>query len=507
MSPNNITIHWHGVFQLLSAWADGPAYVTQCPIRPGQTYAYKFKITGQEGTLWWHAHVSWLRATVYGALIISPRLGRPSLFPFRNPYQDVPILGEWRNANVVEVENQGLALGAAPNISDAYTINGQPGDLYSCSKANTYKLTVVKGKTYMLRIINAALNNQMFFKIANHTMEVVAIDASYTRPYVTDVVVLAPGQTTDVLLVDNQTVGSYYMASSPYISVQGVTIPFVETATTGILVYECATSAIPLMPDLPAFDDTPIAHKFYTNLTGLVSWPTWVSVPKEVEVEMFMTFGLSLAPCGSIGDDTCGGPFGQRFSASMNNESFELPSRLSMLEAFFNKAGGIYTTDFPPPVEFNYTDPSISSDESLLFAPKSTKVKNLKYNSVVQIVLQNTAIIARENHPIHLHGFNFHVLAQGFGNYDPVNGLKKFNLFDPQIRNTIAVPTGGWAVNRFKANNPGIWMAHCHLDVHLPWGLGMAFEVENGAYTAFEAASTTSRSTPMLRNCFLCHSN
>jgi hypothetical protein len=24
--------------------------------------------------------------------------------------------------------------GAAPNISDAYTINGQPGDLYRCSK-------------------------------------------------------------------------------------------------------------------------------------------------------------------------------------------------------------------------------------------------------------------------------------------------------------------------------------------------------------------------------------
>ena len=26
----------------------------------------------------------------------------------------------------------------------------------------------------------------------------------------------------------------------------------------------------------------------------------------------------------------------------------------------------------------------------------------------------------------------------------------------------------------------GIWLVHCHLDVHLPWGLAMAFEVENG---------------------------
>lgn len=26
----------------------------------------------------------------------------------------------------------------------------------------------------------------------------------------------------------------------------------------------------------------------------------------------------------------------------------------------------------------------------------------------------------------------------------------------------------------------GMWFMHCHLDVHLPWGLGMVFEVENG---------------------------
>ena len=45
----------------------------------------------------------------------------------------IRIAGEWWNANVVDVENEGLATGAAPNISDAYTINGRPGDLYPCS--------------------------------------------------------------------------------------------------------------------------------------------------------------------------------------------------------------------------------------------------------------------------------------------------------------------------------------------------------------------------------------
>ncbi|KAM4090960.1 hypothetical protein ACJW30_09G102900 [Castanea mollissima] len=482
-SPYNITIHWHGIFQKLSGWADGPEYVTQCPIVPGNSYTYKFKITGQEGTLWWHAHVSWLRATVHGALIIHPKSGHS--YPFPKPDKEVPILfGEWWNANVVDVENQGLATGGAPSNSDAFTINGKPGDLYSCSQNQIYKLTVVEGKTYMLRIINAALNNQLFFKIANHKLTVVAIDASYTEQYVTDVVVVAPGQTTDVLVTADQPVGSYYMAATPYAS--AANLPFDNTTTRGIIVYEGSTSANPLMPVLPAFNDTLTAHKFYSNLTGLAGGPHWVPVPRQVDEHMFITFGINLQRCGSnvTGNTTCQGPLNQRLSASMNNVSFVLPStsKLSMLQAFFYDVGGVYTTDFPnkPPVKFDYTNPNISSDESLIYAPKATKVKTLKYNSTVEIVLQNTAFVGIENHPIHVHGFNFHVLAQGFGNYDSINDQGKFNFVNPQTRNTIAVPVGGWAVIRFQANNPGIWLVHCHLDVHLPWGLAMAFEVEDG---------------------------
>lgn len=80
----------HGIRQLRNPWADGPEYITQCPIRPGQSYTYRFTIIDQEGTLWWHAHSRWLRATVYGALIIYPRLGSP--YPFHMPKRDIPIL-------------------------------------------------------------------------------------------------------------------------------------------------------------------------------------------------------------------------------------------------------------------------------------------------------------------------------------------------------------------------------------------------------------------------------
>lgn len=73
-----------------TGWADGPEFVTQCPIRPGGSYTYRFTINGQEGTLWWHAHSSWLRATVYGALVIRPREGTP--YPFAKPSRETPII-------------------------------------------------------------------------------------------------------------------------------------------------------------------------------------------------------------------------------------------------------------------------------------------------------------------------------------------------------------------------------------------------------------------------------
>ncbi|KAF6163050.1 hypothetical protein GIB67_001378 [Kingdonia uniflora] len=479
-SPYNMSMHWHGIFQINSQWSDGAAYVTQCPIRPGNSYTYRFNVTGQEGTLWWHAHHSWLRATVYGALIIKPRHGRS--YPFPKPQKEIPIiLGEWFNRNVVDIEMEAHAAGDVPEESVAYTINGLTGDLYPCSDKTkyTYKLNVVQGKTYLLRIINAALNNQLFFKVAKHNLTIVAVDALYTNPYTTDVVVLAPGHTMDVLLTANQRVGNYYMAARPYAS--GIGVPFDNTTTRGIIRYRGAKkSSVPEMPVLPAFNDTPTAFKFYSNLTSLTTGPFWVDCPREVDKHMFVTIGLGISDCGV--NATCTSTFGPQFqlAASMNNESFRLPTTTSLLEAFYYGEQGIYTEDFPdhPAIELDYTSNNLSS--SLLYTPKGTRVTRVPFNTTVQVVLQNTGLIVAESHPIHLHGFNFYVLKQGFGNYNEERDGKNFNYVNPQMRNTIAVPGGGWAVIRFRSDHPGVWHFHCHLEVHMDWGLGTTFLVENG---------------------------
>ncbi|CAA6655073.1 unnamed protein product [Spirodela intermedia] len=442
------------------------AYVTQCPIQPGQSYTYKFDVVGQEGTLWWHAHASWLRATVYGALIVLPSPGSQP-YPFPQPYAEVPILLD-----------DGQVTGGLPNVSDAFMVNGKPGDRYPCSSQDMYTLTVVPGKAFLLRIINAALNNQLFFKIAGHSLTVVAVDANYVNPYRADVVVIASGQTVDALLVADAAPGSYYMAALPYVSTEGV--EFDATIATGVVKYESTLPSLkPVMPALPFFNETATAYRFYSSLTGLRRRGS-PAVPLTVDEKMFIAFGLGLIQCPDAAP--CNGALGERLAGSMNNISFQLPSEMSLLEASYHGVKGVYTPDFPnrPPREFDYANPDFTYDFGLVQTAWGTRVKRVKYNATVEVVLQKTSLLALQSHPIHLHGFDFFVLAQGFGTYNATAAEKKFNLVNPQVRNTISVPTGGWAVIRFVADNPGIWLMHCHLDIHSSWGMAMAFEVEDG---------------------------
>lgn len=71
----------HGVKQPANPWSDGPEYITQCPIEPGANFTYQVIFSDEEGTLWWHAHSDWTRATVHGAIIILPKEGTTAPYP------------------------------------------------------------------------------------------------------------------------------------------------------------------------------------------------------------------------------------------------------------------------------------------------------------------------------------------------------------------------------------------------------------------------------------------
>ena len=122
-----------------------------------------------------HAHITWLRATMHGAIVILPKRGLP--YPFPKPVKEkIIILSEWWKSDVEAVLNQSISSGLPPNISDAHTINGHPGPLPGCSSQGGYTLHVESGKTYLLRIVNTAVNDELFFKIVGHKLTVVEAD-------------------------------------------------------------------------------------------------------------------------------------------------------------------------------------------------------------------------------------------------------------------------------------------------------------------------------------------
>jgi hypothetical protein len=70
-------------------------------------------------------------------------------------------------------------------------------------------------------------------------------------------------------------------------------------------------------------------------------------------------------------------------------------------------------------------------------------------------------------HPIHLHGQRFLVLA--------VNGVRNDNLV---WKDTVLVPAGGTVDLLVDLSNPGRWMLHCHIAEHLAAQMMTAFTVE-----------------------------
>ena len=85
-----------------------------------------------------------------------------------------------------------------------------------------------------------------------------------------------------------------------------------------------------------------------------------------------------------------------------------------------------------------------------------------------------------EDHPMHLHGHHIQVLSR---NGKAVTG-------SPWIADTLNVAPGEWYEVAFEADNPGIWMDHCHNLDHVIAGMSAHVAYE-GFYSPFEIGRAT----------------
>lgn len=92
-------------------------------------------------------------------------------------------------------------------------------------------------------------------------------------------------------------------------------------------------------------------------------------------------------------------------------------------------------------------------------------------NSVVEFIVIN--VDDQIPHPIHLHGHKFHILDMGVYDKKPIPGFVKNggipnNTHErPPYKDTCILPYPGYVRLRFRADNPGFWLFHCHYDWHL----------------------------------------
>jgi iron transport multicopper oxidase len=77
-------------------------------------------------------------------------------------------------------------------------------------------------------------------------------------------------------------------------------------------------------------------------------------------------------------------------------------------------------------------------------------------------------------HPFHLHGHNFQAIARSedeAGVFNPTNSSQTGYPAIPMRRDTFVLRPDGHIVLRFQADNPGVWLFHCHIEWHVDQGL------------------------------------
>ncbi|KAG9451604.1 hypothetical protein H6P81_011569 [Aristolochia fimbriata] len=471
----NVAIHWHGIRQIGTPWADGTEGVTQCPIMPGDTHVYKF-VVDRPGTYLYHAHYGMQReAGLYGSIRVSVPDG--VVEPFSYDEDRSLILADWWHKSTYE---QAAGLSSIPfvwvNEPESLLIQGRgrfncpsllggpstSTDTGVCNTTNPecspYVLTVVPGKTYRLRIASLTSLSALSFQIQGHNMTVVEADGHYVEPVVVQTLYIYSGETYSVVVKADQDPTRNYWVSTNVVSRPPKTAP-------GLAVFNYYPNhprRIPptAPPPAPAWNDTRSrlaqsrsirARRGHILPPPAAADKTLLFLNTQNKIEGYNRW-------------------------SINNVSFTLPHTPYLIALKQNLSGAFDPA--PPPETYDYAKYNIYEVAPNTNASYGDGVYRLEFNSTVDVVLQNANTMNPENsetHPWHLHGHDFWVLGYGEGKFDPAKDPTTFNLADPIMKNTVPLHPYGWTALRFLADNPGAWAFHCHIEAHFYLGMGVVF--------------------------------
>ncbi|GLJ51144.1 hypothetical protein SUGI_1088640 [Cryptomeria japonica] len=474
LPTENVAIHWHGIRQIGTPWSDGAEAITQCPILPGQTFVYKFTVD-RPGTYLYHAHYGMQRsAGLYGSIHVA--VGKRKQEPFSYDGELSVILNDWWHKSHQEQahglstipfiwvgEPESLLIGArgSYNCSLLKSISNAAGSGSICNSTNPqcstpHILSVKPGKTYRLRITSVASLSSFNFLIEGHNMTVVEADGHYVEPFVVQDLNIYSGETYSVLIRADQDPSRNYWAA---LNVRGRQP---KTPTGRAILNYIPNSATKFPPNIPPtgplWNDSSYTlnqAKLYKAKAGYVDPPPLQSSRRII----------LLNTQNKIDGYT---------KWAINNISFVPPQTPYLIALKHNLSKSF--DQIPAPE--NYLPYDILSPQKNQNTTYGNRIYKLQFNSTVDVILQNANMLANnasEIHPWHLHGHDFWVLAHGEGAFDPLKDTEKFNLKNPPLKNTVPLLRYGWTAIRFRADNPGAWQFHCHVEAHFFMGMGVVF--------------------------------
>ena len=111
-------------------------------------------------------------------------------------------------------------------------------------------------------------------------------------------------------------------------------------------------------------------------------------------------------------------------------------------------------------LEANILQPTLLQvyNDDLNFTTESGVVQLDSANQWYYLIIETSNAVP---HPIHLHGHDMSILAQGTGSYDSSDVT--LDLTNPPRRDTAMLPASGYLVIAFETDNPGSWLCHCHV--------------------------------------------
>ncbi|KAK5161524.1 FET Ferroxidase [Cryomyces antarcticus] len=415
LGNQSTSFHFHGLFMNGTTEMDGPVGATQCGIPPGSSFTYNFTID-QPGTYWYHAH----QRGQYPDGLRGPLLVNDLESPYLGQYDEEVLLtlSDWYHhempgliAKFISVANP---TGAEP-VPDSALIND----------TQNVTVSVQPGRTYLFRMVNMGAFASQYFWIEGHTMTIVEVDGVYTEPAEASMIYLTAAQRYSFLLTTkNETSSNFAFIASMDHDLFDKVPKGLNSNTTGWLVYdsnvERPTPA--LLDAFDAFDDFNLVPQDGQKLL--------------VDVNYIMTLDMKM---NNLGD-------GANY-AFFNDVTYVRPKVPTLYTALSTGASA--------------TDVTVYGGNTNAFV--------LAKDEVIEIVLNNDD---PGKHPFHLHGHNFQAVLRSdedTGFYDPMNHTAFPAV--PMRRDTFWVKPNGHIVLRFKSDNPGVWLFHCHIEWHVNSGL------------------------------------